>query len=480
MNLLRKSILFATLCLVTGCAIMSPPKVESTASVFRYDTIYHPVVANAGMVVTQNDLASFVGREILAKGGNAVDAAVATGFALAVTLPRAGNIGGSGFMLVHLAESGETLAFDFRSAAPASFDVDRYLDEDGRVNTGKLTYGPEAAAIPGSVAGFYQVWEEYGSLPWADLVQPAINLASDGIIVTDDLAFVLENSSPTFRRYPASAAKYLKSDGSVYEAGDRWRQPDLAWSLTEIAEQGPSAFYKGELGQRIVDGVQAAGGYFSMADLAAYESKQREIISTEYRGHKVFSMPPASGGGLALLQMLNLLRQFDVGANPRESADSIHLLAEVMKRGAANRRVGIGDPDFVDVPVSGFLSDALAKEMAAEVSMSAARPTKDIEPVDAEKYESRDTTHYSVVDQFGNAVSTTYTLGYSFGSGFVPPGTGVLLDNQIRNFSFNRPGHANSIAPGKRMASSMTPTIVLNAEGEVKLVTGTPGGESYY
>ena len=466
--------LVASLALVS--CVLTPPQPPAAGAIIRYDTLHHPVVANAGMVVSQNQLATQVGQEILARGGNAIDAGIATGFALAVTLPRAGNIGGSGFMLVHLADEGETLAFDFRSAAPAAFDVERYRDANGRVNSDELTYGPHVAGVPGTVAGFYQVWEQYGSLPWADLLAPAIGLSRDGIVVSDDLAFALENSSPTFRQYAASAAVFLKPDGSVYLPGDVLKQPDLAWSLAQISLNGPAAFYQGELAKRMVDGVQAAGGYLSLVDLARYAPKQRDIIATQYRGHTVMSMPPVSGGGLALLQMLNVLQQFEVKDYPRGSADSVHLLAEVMKRGAANRRVSIGDPDFVRVPVAGFLSPDLAQEIAAEIDMASARPTQEIESFNAEQYESRDTTHFSVVDQFGNAVSTTYTLGYSFGSGFVPPGTGILLDNQIRNFNLNNPGHANAIAPGKRMSSSMTPTIVLDPQGNVELVTGSPGG----
>jgi gamma-glutamyltranspeptidase/glutathione hydrolase len=465
-------VLLASLAMIS----CTPTDPSSAESVIRYDTIHHPVVANAGMVVSQSILASTIGRDVLAKGGNAVDAAVATGFALAVTLPRAGNIGGSGFMLVHIADTGKTLAFDFRSAAPANFDIEQYRTIDGKIDTDQLVYGPHVSGVPGTVAGFYQVWQRYGSLPWENLLAPAITLASAGIVVSDDLAFALENSSPTFRRYPASATVFLKPEGDVFLPGDILKQSDLAWSLTQISTYGADAFYTGKLAERIVEGVQAAGGHLSLEDLASYQPKQRKVIETDYKGYQVISMPPVSGGGLALLQMLNVLDEFDISTYPRGSADSVHLLAEVMKRGAANRRVSIGDPDFVRVPIDGFLSARLARETSAEISMTTARPTKEIESFEAEQYESRDTTHFSVIDQFGNAVSTTYTLGYSFGSGFVPPGTGILLDNQVRNFKLNNPEHANAIAPGKRMASSMTPTIVLDPKGDVKLVTGSPGG----
>ena len=471
--------LFAGLLLGTaGCttAPVSQVQTESPVSIIQYDARSHPVIANAGMVVSQNKTASEVGRDILAKGGNAVDAAVATGFALAVTLPRAGNIGGSGFMLVHLADAGQTIALDYRSAAPMKFDLEKYRKPDGNIDVEALTYGPDTAGVPGTVAGLYEAWERFGSLPWGELVAPAIELARQGIIVSDDLAYVLENSGPTFEQYPSSAATYMQADGSRYLPQQLFKQPDLAESLSLIAEHGRDGFYTGELAAKIVEGVTAAGGSISAADLERYQAKYRDVISTDYRGYKVYSMPPASGGGLALLQMLNILSEFDVERFPEGGSESYHLLAEVMKLGAANRRAGIGDPDFVQVPVEGFLSRKLAHELANSIDLRSSRATKDIEPADAEKYESRDTTHFSIVDQFGNAVSNTYTLGYSFGSGFVVPGTGILLDNQMRNFKLSDPEHANALVGGKRMASSMTPTLVLDEEGKVVLVTGSPGG----
>ncbi|XOV86783.1 MAG: gamma-glutamyltransferase [Pseudomonadota bacterium] len=449
--------------------------VTETAAIIDYDTIHHPVIANAGMVVSQNAIATLVGREILAQGGNAVDAAVATGFALAVTLPRAGNLGGGGFMLVYLKENNQTVAIDYRSAAPAAFDLDAYRKPDGSVDYDQLEFGAQAAGVPGTVAGLYDAWQRFGTMPWADLLEPAVKLAADGIVVTEDLAFALGAAKNIFATYPASAAAYLKSDGSLYRPGERLIQPDLAWSLAEIGRGGADAFYRGELAERLTSGIQASGGVVSLADLAAYKARDREPITLDYRGHRVVTMPPASGGGLALGQMLNVLSQFDLGAVPQGSAASFHLLAETMKRAAANRRFGIGDPDFVDVPVQGFLSEELAQQMASSINLEAATPVGDIDPIDASFYESRDTTHYSVMDRDGNAVSNTYTLGYSFGSGFVVPGTGILLDNQIRNFSLRDPDHANSIAPGKRMISTMTPTLVLK-DNEVRIVTGTPGG----
>lgn len=453
--------------------------VTPAPSIIRYDLIHHPVSARFGMVVTQNELASRVGQRILAEGGNAVDSAVAIGFALAVTLPRAGNLGGSGYMLIHNAATDETIALDFRSTSPASTRLEDFLDADGKILWDDLTFGPRAAAVPGTVAGLYAAWQRFGSLPWSALVQPAVELASEGFMVSSDLAYVLGQAMSTMRAYPSSVAAYTSPDGTPYAFGDTIRQPDLAWSLTQIRDGGADAFYRGAIAERFVSFMEATGGYISAQDLADYRVVEREAISVPYRDHRVVTMPPTSAGGLALLQMLKTLNHFDLAALPQGSAKSLHLIAETMKRVNANRRQGpggIGDMDFVDVPIEGFLSDQLASEIAASIDPDKATPVADISPIEASLYESRETTHYSVVDKDGNAVSTTYTLGYSFGSGFVVEGTGFLLDNQMRNFSLRDPDHANSLAPGKRMVSTMTPTLVFDADGELRLVTGTPGG----
>jgi gamma-glutamyltranspeptidase/glutathione hydrolase len=452
---------------------------QSTQAIIRYDTIHHPVAARGGMVVSQNAVASEVGRRILAAGGNAVDASVAVGFALAVTLPRAGNIGGSGFMLIHPAggDSAATIALDFRSAAPATAREEDFQDADGDMIWADLTFGPRAAAVPGTVAGLEMAWREHGSLPWSELLAPAIELATQGIRVTDDLAFALSEALKNMRDYPSSLQVFAKADGSAYQPGELFRQPDLAWSLQQISDHGASAFYEGEIADRIASYMASVDGLISKDDLANYTVSQRKPISVSYRDHTVLSMPPSSVGGLALLQMLNVLDEKELASYPQGSADSLHLLAETMKRGNANRRQGsIGDTDFVDVPVDWYLSDELAREIAAEIDMATARPVGDIAPLAENPYPSRETTHYSIVDREGNAVSTTYTLGYSFGSALVVPDTGILLDNQMRNFSFRQPGHANSMEPGKKVVSTMTPTLVFDPDGELFLVTGTPGG----
>ena len=450
---------------------------QSNQSIIRYESIHHPVVAPGGMVVSQNSTATRVGQQILARGGNAVDAAVATGFALAVTLPRAGNLGGSGFMLLHQAESKETIALDYRSMAPLTASLEKLQDEDGEIDWDRLTFGPLAAAVPGTVAGLHEAWQRYGSMPWRDLLQPAYELASQGIRITHDLEYALSDGVSVLSRFPASTSIYLKNDTESHKAGDLLVQEDLAWSISQIQQHGADAFYKGELGQRIVEAVRAGGGLISMEDLAAYKVRHREPVVSNYRGHEVISMAPVSAGGLTLLQMLNMLGNFDLSQYDQGSAKSLHLLAEVMKRAAANRRTYLGDPDFIDIPIKGYLSNQLAKDMAKDISLRKAAKVKNIDPLPPGKYESRETTHFSVIDRFGNAVSNTYTLGYSFGSGFVAGETGILLDNQMRNFSY-RSGtdHPNAIRPGKRMLSTMTPTMAFDADGKVMLVTGTPGG----
>ncbi len=447
-----------------------------TASIIRYDSIYHPIAARGGMVVTQNELASMVGAKILSEGGNAVDAAVAVGFALAVTLPRAGNIGGSGFMLVHINKTGETVALDFRSTAPLLARLDDYTDANGEIDYRDMTFGPRAAAVPGTVAGLEYAWERYGSLPWSDLLAPAAELAGDGIIVTEDMAYALDEAMSVMSEYPSSIAAYAKGAETPYEAGELLKQPDLHWSLQQISEHGAAAFYKGEITNRMVQFVQQSGGYFSKEDFENYTVRERPLIETDYRNYRVVTMPPASVGGIALLQMLNVLSEFEMSSNPQGSAASLHLLAEAMKRANANRRTGIGDPDFSEIPIEGMLSDEIAEEIASTISTAVATHVDNIAATDPLPYQSRETTHYSIVDGDGNAVSTTYTLGYSFGSGFVVEGTGILLDNQIRNFYHREPGHANFMEPGKRVVSTMTPTMVFDEDRELFLVTGTPGG----
>ena len=444
--------------------------------IVRYDSIHHPVQGLYGMVVSQNDIATRVGHQILAKGGNAVDASVAVGFALAVTLPRAGNLGGSGFMLVHLAEKQETVALDYRAVAPRSASVEKFTGADGKLDWDRLTFGPMAPAVPGTVAGLHLAWRQHGSLPWSVLLEPAYQLASEGIEVSHDLAYVLNMVARNLGIFSPGSA-YLKKGGGEWAAGDRLVQKELAWSIAQIRDHGAEAFYSGALADRIAKAFADNGGLITREDLAAYTVKQRQPVKTDYRGKRVMSMPPVSAGGVTLIQMLNMLQHFDLAEMGAGSANSLHLLAEVMKRAAANRRSLLGDPDFVELHIDGYISQALAEKMAGDIDTRRAGNVKDIQAEPVERYESRNTTHFSVMDRHGNAVSNTYTLGYSFGSAFVAEGTGILFDNQMRNFSYRADAnHKNALAPGKRMLSTMTPTIVLGENGKVLLVTGTPGG----
>ena len=444
--------------------------------IVRYDSIHHPVKGRFGMVVSQNSIATRVGQDILARGGNAVDAAVAVGFALAVTLPRAGNLGGSGFMLAHIAAEQKTVALDYRSVAPLAASTGKYRKADGELDWDKLTFGPMAPAVPGTVAAMYQAWQSFGSLPWRDLLLPAYQLANDGFAVGHDLAHVLNMASAVLNYYSPGSA-YIRQGGQLWLAGDVLIQKDLAWSIGQIMEHGAAAFYTGELAARIIKAFDKEGGIISQEDLAAYEVKERVPVTTSYRGKQVISMPPVSGGGVTLIQMLNMLENFDLQKYPQGSAKSLHLQAEVMKRAAANRRSLLGDPDFVEVSVDAYISKDLARDMAKKINLKRSANVKTIEAESLERYESRNTTHFSVMDVHGNAVSNTYTLGYSFGSGFVAEGTGILFDNQMRNFSYRSDrNHKNALAPGKRMLSTMTPTIVFDEDGKVLLVTGTPGG----
>ena len=467
---------------------LSPAGIAPVAAqqeLLDYDTIHHPVIDDEAMVVSQNDLASRIGANILADGGNAIDAAVATGFALAVTLPRAGNLGGGGFMLVYLADEKRTVAIDYRSAAPAAAaDADQFLDRKGR-RADNADAGHMAAAVPGTVAGLKLAHERWGSLPWEQVVRPAAELARDGIVVTRDLSEALRWGRKRLENSDAAITTFFKPDGSPYRYGEKLVQSDLAWTLDRIATQGADDFYRGEIARRIVADMQANGGLIAAADLTAYEAKLRAPISTDYRGLQVVTMPPASSGGVALLQMLNMLERFNLKDMGHNTASTVHILAEAMKLAYADRRKSMGDPDFVTNPVDLLISKAYAHERATQISRERSTPPEAISPYDPLAAESPDTTHFSIADKHGNVVSNTYTLGSSFGSGALVAGAGFLLDNQIKNFSLrvDVPGatfsnsEMNRIEPGKRMLSSMTPTIVFR-DGAPYLVVGSPGGST--
>ena len=452
----------------------------------EYPSIHHPVVGERGMVVTQNAIASEVGAEILRKGGNAVDAAVAVGFALAVTLPRAGNIGGDGFMLVHTAATRETVVIDFRSVAPAAARLEMFVDNKGEESP-QASRGYLASAVPGTVAGLELAHRRYGKLPWKDVVAPARRLAAEGIVLTPDEAFVFSWARERMAESVAGQRTFYKPGGELYRAGEVLKQPDLAWSLGQIADHGADAFYKGEIARRVAADMKAHKGLITLEDLAAYKPVVREPLMGTYRGYTVATTPPASSGGATLLQMLNILESFDLKAlGGSGSSGALHVMAEAMKLAYADRYRHLGDTDFVKVPLKGFTSKAYGAQQASRIDVNQAKSAKVLGAGDPWKYESPSTTHFSIADSAGNAVSTTYTLGADFGSGVMVEGTGFVLNNQMNNYSHEqaveaaRKGRAsppNAMAPGKRMLSTMMPTLVFK-DGKPWLVTGTPGGST--
>ncbi len=456
---------------------------QETAVVSPRD-IFHPVFAENGMVASQEATATRIGVDILKRGGNAIDAGVAVGFALAVTLPRAGALGGGGFMMVHHAETGETVAIDYREMAPAAAHRDMYLDAAGEVDTQLARYTHHAAGVPGAVAGLVHVLDRYGTLPLAEVLAPAIRLAERGILVTQDLSGSLESRRERLQRWPATAAIFYHEDGRSYRPGERLIQVDLAWSLRQIAAHGADAFYKGAIAERIAADMAAHGGPMTLEDLAAYRVALRAPVRGTYRGYEIASMPPPSSGGVHLVQILNLLEDYPLASLGHNGAEGLHLMAESMKLAYADRSQHLGDPDFWPVPVAGLISKAYAESLRATIDPARARPAAEIAAGDPMPYESPETTHYSVMDRWGNVVSNTYTINFGYGSGIVAAGTGILLNNEMDDFSA-KPGvpnaygllggDANSVAPAKRPLSSMTPTILFK-DGKPLLATGSPGG----
>ncbi len=462
--------------------------VAQDTAVLSARDIVHPVFAEHGMVVSQEALATRIGVDVLKRGGNAVDAAVAVGFALSVTLPRAGSLGGGGFMLVHRAENGETpaetVAIDYREMAPAAAHPDMYLDADGNVDSQRSRFSYHSVGVPGSVAGLAYALERFGTLPLAEVLAPAIRLASEGIVVTRDLAQSLAAREERLKRWPATAEIFFHADGTLYVPGERLVQTDLAWSLRRLAEDGPAAFYEGEIAKRIAADMAANGGPITLEDLAAYRVVAREPARGTYRGHEIASMPPPSSGGVHLVQILNILEGYPIGELGPGGAETIHLMAEAMKLAYADRSHHLGDPDFWPVPVAGLTSKAYAAVLRAGIDRDRARPAGEIAAGDPAPYESNETTHFSVMDRWGNVVSNTTTINFGYGSGIVAAGTGIVLNNEMDDFSA-KPGvpnaygllggEANAIQPRKRPLSSMSPTIVFK-DGKPLLATGSPGG----
>lgn len=448
------------------------------------DAVHHPNAGRLGLVAAEEKIAAKIGADILAEGGNAVDAAVATAFALAVTYPRAGNIGGGGFMLVHMRESGETVAIDYRETAPAAATTDMFVSENGEVDNNAIRFTHKAAGVPGTVAGLLHAQEKFGNLSRRQVMAPAISLAEKGYRLPYFNAAMFAAEKDLLTRDRGARAEFFKADGSAYLPGEIFRRKDFAKTLKAISRKGRDGFYAGWVADAITRDMAANGGLITREDLAGYKVVERAPVTGTYRGYEIRSMPPPSSGGVHLIEMLNMLETQAPYTSPADSADYLHFLAEVMRRAFADRAEHLGDTDFVDVPLTGLLSKDYAASLAAGIDMDHAAASSDIGAGDPTLYESPDTTQISIIDKHGNMVSNTYTLNFSFGSGIVVPGTGILLNNEMDDFSA-APGvpnfyglignEKNAIEAGKRPLSSMTPALLFK-DGEPFMAVGSPGG----
>ena len=456
-----------------------------TISPLLHAKIHEPVRATNGMVVTSEKLAAQAGLNVLKNGGNAVDAAVTIGFALAVTLPRAGNLGGGGFMLLRNAPTNEIIALDYRETAPKKATETMFLNKEGTPDAALSLNSYLAVGVPGTVSGLAYALEKYGTISLSQALKPAIDLAEKGFIVSQELATSLSTYKDSLAKHASTKQVFFKNDGNTYQAGDLFIQPDLATSLKLIAQHGIKAFYQGELAEKIVAHIKINGGIMALTDLATYKPLVRKPVQGTYRGYTVYSMPPPSSGGTHLIQMLNMLEQYPLQKMGATSPKTIHLLAETMRRAYADRSTHIGDPHFVSVPTQELTNKLYAKKITQSIKQNKASLSTAIKAGSPESFsEKHDTTHYSVMDKWGNVVSNTYTLNTSYGMKGVVDGTGILLNNEMDDFTA-KPGFKNAyglitneknkIEPGKRMLSSMTPTIVMK-EAKPFLVTGSPGG----
>mgnify|MGYP001560984793 CR=1 FL=1 len=487
-QLLVASILFSMG--LHSLAFAAPEKVVSLDPLARF----HPVIAERGVTVSQEAIASQVGADILAAGGNAVDAAVATGFALAVTLPRAGNIGGGGFMLVHLADKNKTIAIDYREMAPAAASRNMFLDREGDVDPIKARHSVYSSGVPGTVAGMIYALENYGTMSLKEVMQPAIKLASNGFKVSRGLASSLVRYEDYLTKDPTSSRYFYKGDGQFYEAGELLVQKDLAASLKRISKNGRDGFYTGKTADLLVAQMRRNGGIISHQDLLNYKIVERQPVCGEYRDNRVCAMPPPSSGGVHLVQMLNILEGWDLQSLGHNSATYLHRLVESMRRAYADRSLHLGDPDFYPVPAAQLMDKKYATVLREQIDLGKSSRSVDIKPAPRKDIkestvtkESTETTHYATWDRWGNVVSNTYTINFSYGSGISVAGAGFLLNNEMDDFS-SKPGsangygliggEANAIEPGKRPLSSMTPTIVFDQQGDAVMATGSPGGST--
>lgn len=461
--------------LIAALLLLFPP--------FLFSASRAPVRGREAMVVSTSPFATDVGVEILRRGGNAVDAAIAVGFALAVTHPSAGNIGGGGFMVIHLAGQNEEYTLDYREKAPAAAGRDMYLDEDGNLVEGLSINGYLAGGVPGTVAGLYEAWKRFGTLPWEELVNPAVRLAEEGFEVSHALSESLIRGSSRMTPYPESSRIFLR-DGNYYQEGEIFRQPELALTLSLIQDEGPDGFYRGRTARLIAEDMKNNGGLVNLEDLSSYEAKFRDPVRGSYRGLEVVSMGPPSSGGTILVEMLNLMEHFPVSGSGYNSSEFIHLKAEIMRLAFADRAEHLGDSDFGIVPVRGLTSKEYAAGRASRIRSDWAAPSKTVFAGKPPGYESEETTHYSIVDRDGNGVAVTTTINWGYGSGVTIKGAGFLMNNEMDDFSSlpGQPngfgliqGKANEIAAGKRPLSAMTPALV-KKDGKLYLVLGSPGG----
>ena len=473
--------------------LLSATNLYSKQSYIDYVSPFHPVVGSSGMVASQNVLSSELGIEILNKGGNAVDAAVAVGFSLAITLPRAGNLGGGGFMLVYIKEKNEIFYIDYRSRSPLNsnirniFNLRKNAPDSAPINFNNkkfdiVRYGYHAPAIPGTVAGLLDAHSNFGLLPLEEILEPVINMAKEGILVSYDLSKAIE-STPQLKNDPESKKIYFVDNKPLPE-NYLMKRPDLANTISLISKNGKNGFYKGEVAKKFIDAMKSNKGLFEFQDLDSYQADIRMPIAGSYRKNMVFTAGPPSGGGITLLTALNVLSFFDLKKYKSNSIYTYHLLSEALRRGHNNRSHFVGDPDYFDVPVEKLLSKERTIELTKSINMKKASKSTSIKPLNHVE-EGRNTTHFSILDSDGNAVSNTYTLGYSFGSGVTIPGTGVLLNNQMNNFAYSygdkevrgrAASFGNKFEPGKKPMSTMAPVMVFNKKNELSLITGSPGG----